>query len=314
MAGVTTMRRLGKRAPDPTRPVLDMGSHLMDVAFETPAEIDYAGRVESWVLGRNYDFGTCGPVSVANFVKLVTTLLADAPVEFTDEEIFDLYRRSDNAGFDPELEWDDPRQEDNGVIMSVMLSELVKNGIGFGERNVKAVAFGSIDPRDTDALWAAGALFGGVLWGADLDQAQDEQFVTGQPWDVEPYSPTWGGHAVLAAPRYSDQPGTLADRTGLVTWAELIDATNAFVERQVDEAYVVILPWHLGDRQFIEGLDLAAVAAEYEELTGRPFPAPLPAPEPEPAPVTPAPPLEPAPIPRNLLQQLIDWINDWFRK
>jgi hypothetical protein len=267
---------LGRRPTDKTRPVLRLGAHLTASAFQAPSQIDYASLVDQWVLGGNDRFGTCGPTSVANFALLVSSALADAPVRFTDEEVFDLYRRSGNPNFDPATGADD-----NGVDMTVMLAALVKGGIGFGDRNVKALAFGTLNAYDPTETWAAGALFGGVLWGADLDVSQSRQFDAGQPWDYAPTS-AWGGHAILAAHRYSDVEGTLADRTALVTWAELIDATDTFIAQQVPEVYAVIWPWHLKDRGFLQGIDLTGVAVEYERLTGRQFPE-IPAPQPAPS-------------------------------
>jgi hypothetical protein len=274
-----------------------MGDHLRSSAFKRPASVDYASRVDRWVLGANYQFGTCGPVSVANLALLVSTVLGHQTLRFTDEEVFDLYRRSGNPGFDPATGADD-----NGVIMTVMLSELVKGGIGFGPRNVKALAFGRLNARDPEEMWAAAALFGGVLVGADLDQAQADQFERGRTWDHAEGTPDWGGHAMLAAPRYTDVEGTLADRTALVTWAQVTDMTEAFIRRQVPEVYAVIFPWHVRDRGFVDGINLQGVAREYESLTGRPFPA-LPAPGPAPH-VDPAPPAQLADLP---LEDLRKW-------
>jgi hypothetical protein len=114
-------RKLGKRPTDPNRPVLRMGAHLRSVAFARPSVVDYASKVKTWNLGRNDRFGSCGPTSAANFALLVSTVLAEAPVRFTDDEIFDLYRRSGNPDFDPATGADD-----NGVDMTVLLSELVR--------------------------------------------------------------------------------------------------------------------------------------------------------------------------------------------
>src|SRR5437763_16709117 len=115
--------KLGKRPTDPRRPVLHMGMHLQQSAFVRPASVDYTQAVTQWNLGGNDRFGTCGPTSVSNLVLLVSTVLAGSPVRFTDEEIFDLYRRSGNPRFDPATGADD-----NGVDMTVMLTELVKGG------------------------------------------------------------------------------------------------------------------------------------------------------------------------------------------
>ena len=267
--------KLGKRVTDASRPQLRMGAHMRAAAYVRPAAVDYASRVDQWVLGANDQFGTCGPVSVANLALLVSTVLGEAPVRFTTEEVYDLYRRSGNPDFDPATGADD-----NGVDMTVLLSELVKGGIGFGPRNVRAIAYGQLNANDPEEMWSAAALFGGVLIGADLDQAQAEQFAAGVTWDHVSRSPDWGGHAMFAAPRYNDVAGTLADRTALVTWGKITDATDKFVRKHMPEAYAVIFPWHLRDRGFWTGLDLAGVAREFTALTGRPFPPVEPPPAP----------------------------------
>jgi hypothetical protein len=271
-----------------------MFAHLKATAFTRPLNVDYFNRIDSWLLGQNDKFGTCGPTSVANNALLVSTWLADEPVRFTDEEIIDLYKRSGNPDFDPAT-----GRGDNGVDMTVMLAELVKNGIGFADRNVKPLAFGALPGTDTERIWSAAALFGGVLWGADLDVAQDTQLESGKPWDYVRGSSEWGGHAILAAGRYSDVTGTTADRTALITWAEEVDSTDAFISKQVPERYVVIWPWHLSSREFIESVDLTGLAAEYKQLTGRdfpPLPEPAPTPTPDPTPV-PVPDPDPTPTP-----------------
>lgn len=271
-------RKLGMRPADPARLA---NAKRMARFLETstlpahPAGVDYMARIPQWLMGRNGEIGSCGPTSVANLTLLVTTLLAEWPLAFTDDEIVEFYSRV--SGYNPAT-----GEGDNGVDMTVMLSELVRNGIGFGERNVKALAYAALpDPHDLDLMWAASARFGGVLCGADLAQAQDKQTDAGL-WDYSPRSKPWGGHAFLTGPRYSDVPGTTADRTGLVTWAEPIDLTDAFYSQQNAETYIVILPWHLQDRTFLENTDLATLAKDFTEITGKPFPIDVPPPPVEP--------------------------------
>jgi hypothetical protein len=113
----------------------------------------------------------------------------------------------------------------------------------------------------------------------NLETAQEGQTDAGGPWDYK-RSSEWGGHAVLGG-RYSDSSNGKQDRTGVVTWVELIDMTDGFISRQLEEVWVVIWPEHLTDKTFLEGVDLATLAADYEALTGRDFPAPVtPAPQP----------------------------------
>jgi hypothetical protein len=273
--------RLGARKADPERyaGALAMGRFLDSSTTPVhPLAVDYFAAVTAWNLGRNDKFGTCGPTYVSNAALHVSTVLTGAGVRFTDDEIIDLYRRSGNPNFDPKT-----GAGDNGVDMTVMLSEVVKNGIGFGDRNTKAVAYAAFDSTDTDKLWLAGALFGGVGWGADLRQAQQKQTNVGL-WDYTARSVEWGGHAIYAAGTYSDVAGTAGDRTKLVTWARVIASTVAFIQNQVQESYILLWPWHLQSKTFLANTDLATLAVDFTAITGKPFPANVPTPPPPPAP------------------------------
>lgn len=269
--------RLGKQPPI-RKQALMLADVLTGAVPATPAAADHFGKVPGWELGRNDQFGTCGPTSVANSLRLTTLGLTGHMVAVSFEDIADLYRRSGNPGFDPNKSESDPTQDDNGVVMQTMLEALLSGGIG-GHR---PLAFAKIAPGDMDTLDKAIAIFGGVALGLTLDVAQQRQ----QVWSNVPGSPPWGGHAVLSG-RYSDPDGDTADRTGIVTWAEVVDMDRGFVRAQEDEAWVIIWPEHLGSQAFLEGVDVKALASAYEGLTGRTFPVPpepAPVPEPTPAP------------------------------
>lgn len=268
-------RQIGLRPTDPERyeVALRMSRFLETSALTYPSSVTRMDRVAEWIMGRNLDFGTCGPVSVANLMLFLSTLLGDVALRFTEEEIFDLYARSGNPNFDPTTGADD-----NGVDMTVMLSELVRNGIGFGDRNVKALAYAAIHQR-VEIQWTASNLFGGLLWGADLQQAQDQQMDLKPPkWEYVAGSRPWGGHAIFAVGDYRDRPGTADDETDLVTWQEVVKASSKFIEQCVSERYLVLTPWHLGSRQFVANTDLATLASDYKYLTGKEFPSYTPPP------------------------------------
>jgi hypothetical protein len=266
---------LGKREPLPERRALMLSDVLTGVTPAVPTAVDHFAAVPGWELGANDRFGTCGPTSVANLIRLVSLALTGTMTTVTLDDVFDLYRRSGTRGFDPTLSDGDPRQDDNGVYLHVMLEQLLADGIG----GRKPVAFAKIAAGDTDTLNTAIAIFGGVILGLDLKVAQQRQDV----WDNDPTSGDWGGHAVVAG-LYRDPEGTSEDRTAVVTWADVQDMTRRFVDVQEDEAWVVIWPEHLGSAAFLEGVDQQALADAYRELTGDPFPVP----------VSPAP---PAPVP-----------------
>jgi hypothetical protein len=264
-------RRLGRRPPK-MAPALRFKAFWSGAVPAHPHAADNLSNVREWELGANDQFGTCGPTSVANMRRQVVTYLAALGESFpTLDDVFDLYRRSGNPGFDPATGADD-----NGVDMQTMLEELLKGGIG----GVKPLAFAKVDVHQIDELRAAIAIFGGLLYGVDLQVSQQAQ-TDAKLWDWK-RSGEWGGHAILAG-RYTGSAG--GDDIGVVTWGQIVGTTDAFEAHQLEEAWIVIWPEHLGTEAFQAGVDKAKLATSYQALTGRPFPVapPAPAPSPEPA-------------------------------
>ncbi|MCM3884170.1 hypothetical protein [Frankia sp. R82] len=263
-------RKTGLRPPT-RRAALRIGRYLTGVVPAHPSAADHLGHLE-YGLYANDRYGDCGPTSVANLRRVVTAGLTGTMQAPSQDDVFDLYRRSGNPGFDPATGADD-----NGVEMQTMLQAVQAGGIG----GVQSLAFAQVDVGNDDELDAAISLFGGILWGVDLEVAQQAQTDAHPPvWDYR-RSGEWGGHAVLAG-------AYRAGRDDVITWAERVSTTAAFRRRQLQEAWVVIWPEHLGSAVFQAGVDLAALAADYQELTGRPFPTVTPAPVPVPPAPTPA--------------------------
>jgi hypothetical protein len=305
---------LGLRPPK-NAPALQLGRALTGVVPDRPAAADHFARVSDWGLWGNDRYGDCGPVSVANLVKLITLYLGGTEVSVTEYDVWDLYRRSGNPTFDPSFPGG---PGDQGVDMQTMLEALTAGGIGGAHR---PVAFAKVNHLDPDEVKAAIAIFGGILLGVVLREAQQAQTDQGL-WDYVD-SPVWGGHAVLAG-RYSDVENIppadpfvargvrVVNRTGVITWAKAVDATDPFINAQLQEAWVVIMPEHLGTQVFQQGVDLATLASDYTALTGRPFPVtPTPVPTPPPVPV-PTPPGPPAPDPADLA--LVSALARWASK
>lgn len=264
-------RALGRRAPK-NAPALRLAHVLTGAVPVHPVSVDHFSEVVDWGLYSNDRYGVCGPTSVANQRKLITRYLTGVESSPSQDDVFDLYRRSGNPQFDPATGADD-----NGVDMQSMCEALVSGGIG----GVKALGFAKVDVSNLDEVRAAIAIFGSLLLGVNLETAQQVQTGRGL-WDYAPSS-EWGGHAVLAG-RYTSAKtgGDLA----VITWADVVGLTDLFEQHQVEEAWVVVWPEHLGTAEFQAGVDVAALASDYLALTGRPFPAvvPPPAPGPQPAP------------------------------
>jgi hypothetical protein len=263
-------RKLGRRPPK-NAPALELVRSLTGVVPH-PATADHFGRVADFGLYGNDQYGDCGPVSVANYIKLVSLYLTGREVSVSQADVFDLYRRSGNPGFDPVTD-----AGDNGVDMQTMLEALTRGGIGGGHR---PVAFAKVNVTSPVEIQSAIAIFGGVLFGVTLDVAQQTQTDAGGPWDYT-RSAVWGGHAVVAG-QYTG--AITGPDISVVSWAQVLGTTDAFLAHQLDEAWVVIFPEHLGTTAFVEGVDVATLAADYQALTGRSFPAPPP-PVPSPPPV-----------------------------
>jgi hypothetical protein len=259
-------RALGRRAPK-NAPALKLGNFLTGTIPVHPVSVDHFAEVADWGLYGNDRFGVCGPTSVANQRKLITRYLGGVEQSPSQDDVFDLYRRSGNPNFDPATGVDD-----NGVDMQTMLEAVHAGGIG----GTKCLGFAKVDVTNLDEMRAAIAIFGSLLLGVNLEVAQQAQK---RLWDYAPSS-EWGGHAVLNGRYTSAKTG--AD-LAVVTWAEVVGLTDAFELHQVEEAWVVIWPEHLGTTEFEQAVDQAALAADYLALTGRPFPEPAPGPVPVPA-------------------------------
>ena len=265
-----------------------------------PTAADHLSAVPAWGLYGNDRYGVCGPTSVANYIRLVTRYLTGAELDVTQDDVFDLYRRSGNPNFDPA---DPGGPGDGGVDMQTMLEALTAGGIGGGHR---PLAFAKLNHDDPAELQAAISIFGGVLLGVVLQDAQQTQTDNHGPWDYVP-SGQWGGHAVLAG-AYTGH--TYGGDVAVVTWAQVIGCTDSFIGHQVQEAWVVIMPEHLDHPGFQEGVNLAALSADYTALTGRPFPQPTPGPTPTPTPPpppAPGPPAGPAPADLALVKAVGPW-------
>lgn len=263
---------LGRRPPK-RAVAIELADLLTGVLPAVPAQADHLSRVDwSGTMDGNDTYGDCGPCSVANLARLVTLYLLGAQAQITLADVLDLYKRSGNPDFP---------QQDDGVDMQTMLEALVAGGIAGGQ--FKPLAFARVDHTNLAEVRAAVALFGGVLFGVNLQTAQQQQTDAGL-WDYAP-SGEWGGHAIVAGAYDSAATHYQAD-LGVVTWAMRVGVTDTFLTHQLEECWAVVFEEHLRDDAFVQGVNVAALEEAYTTLTGRPFPHvdPGPGPVPPPAP------------------------------
>jgi hypothetical protein len=291
----STARKYGRRAPS-RRPALSLSRILTGKIPAHPASIDHLGP-GGWQMLGNDQAGDCVAVTWANVRRLVTAV-AGAENYPSQDEVWAVYR-TQNPHFDPN---GDPSvngpgsSADQGMDIQTLLEYLVKHG---GPDGTKALAFAKVDPTNVDEVKAAIAIFGYVWTGIDVQDANMTQFDNRQPWDYVARSADDGGHSVITGGYGTPGAGPLGGDERFITWAEETSFTDRYWSHKVEEAWAVIWPEHLAHPAFLAGIDLAALAADYTAITGKPFPAVVP---PAPTPV-PTPPPSPVPAPDPRLAQ-----------
>ena len=292
------------RRPPKRAPVLRLGPLLTGVVPAHPVAADYLARLGGrWQMLGNDQAGNCVAVTWANVRRLVTTSLTSQGYYPTQDEVWAVYK-TQNPGFDPSgtADTNGPGSPaDQGMDIQTLLELLTATG---GPDGVKAVAFAAVNIHDPDEVKAAVAIFGSVWTGVNVLQVNPQQFDEGLPWDYDPSSPVEGGHSVITGGYGTPGAGPLGGDERFITWAAETSFTDAFWANLAEEAYAVIWPEHLGSKAFVEGVNVAQLAADYQEITGRvlPLPAPPPVP-PSPAPVP------PSPDPAVLLEQAAEMIR-----
>lgn len=302
------IRQYGRRAPSQRR-AIPFSRIFTGKAPAHPAAADYlAGLDGGWQMLGNDVAGCCVAVTWANMRRLVTAICG-AENYPGQAAVWQIYK-TQNPGFSPNgtAETNGPgSSHDQGMDIQTLLEHLVKTG---GPDGKKALAFAKVDPTNTEEVKAAIAIFGSVWTGIVVQEANQEDFAAGRPWDYHRSSPDEGGHSVLTGGYGQPGAGPLGGDERMETWAEETSFTDAYWRRKVEEAWVVIWPEHLEHPDFLEGVDAAALAVAYTAVTGRPFPAVVP---PAPVPTPPSPPApSPSPDPRlvQAFQSMKAWAHD----
>lgn len=286
----STTLRYGRRAPK-NAPALKFARFFTGKVPDHPVAADYLARLAAWQMLGNDVAGDCVAVTWANIRRLLTALVG-AEYYPTQDEVWAVYK-TQNPGFDPNgtADTNGPgSSHDGGMDIQTLLEYLHKTG---GPDGKKVLAFAKVDPSAADEVKAAISIFTFVWTGIVVQNANMDDFNSGRPWDYHRTSPDDGGHSVITGGYGAPGGGPLGGDERFITWAEETSFTDRYWSRKVEEAWVVVWPEHLTHPAFLDGVDLAALAADYTALTGKPFPAVVP---PSPTPV-PSPPPSPAPTP-----------------
>ncbi|MFJ9374444.1 hypothetical protein [Streptomyces sp. NPDC101455] len=298
----TTTRKYGRRAPTRRR-AIPFSRVFTGVVPTHPAAADCLARLGGgWQMLGNDIAGDCVAVTWANFRRLVTAIAGEE--RYPDQDSVWTVYRTQNPGFDPNgtAATNGPgSSHDQGMDIQTLLEYLVAHG---GPDGVKALGFAKVDPTNTEEVKAAIAIFGALWTGIVVQAANEQEFARGEPWDYHRGSPDEGGHSVLTGGYGPPGGGPLGGDERMETWAEEASFTDRYWNRKVEEVWVVIWPEHLEHPDFLAGVDLAAFAAAYTAITGRPFPVAVTPPTPQPTPT-------PTPGPKDADEQLVAAFTAW---
>jgi len=225
-------------------------------SLDAPLVSDHYSKVtNAFQMYNNDKWGICGPAAIGNQRGIISAYLTDQIAFPTQDAVTDLYVRATSPSFNPVT-----GENDNGVILQTLLETLLEGGIG----GVKPVCFARLNTHIIGMMDAAISLFGSVILGVELHEAQSEQTDTGT-WDYVYGSPIWGGHAITEC-GYDQQRAS----TGIVeTWSKVVKMTKNFQREQISEAWVVMWAENFSTKQFQDGIDIDALKEDYKALTDK---------------------------------------------
>lgn len=278
----------GRLPNDPSKPRLRLADSLTKIAY--PPTKDFLSKVSDWPMYLNDRYGDCTCAGAGHIIEQVTTYASGTTVKISDNDVVKAY--SAVSGFDPLT-----GANDNGAVMQDVLNYWRKTGIG----GHKILAFAEVNVKNLDELRAALDLFGTLYIGINFPGSAMDQFDAGKPWDVVPGATVEGGHAINTG--YYD---VASNTWKVVTWGRVQDMTQAFWDKYVEEAWVVVTNEWLKDNKNPDGVDMEALGQDFVQITGGANPFPV-APSPQPVP-TPAPSPAPSPAP---VDDFVAYAREW---
>lgn len=244
---------LGKRTPS-NRLSLNFGEFV--TVMPSAPLVDLAPDFV-YPMDGNDSVGDCVVAGWDHFRQVVTGLLTGTQKNFTQAEIWDFYK-TQNQNFDPNGTSQTNgagSSSDRGMDIQVFLEYLVSKKLILG--------FAKIDYTNDAELRAAVYIGLGIITGVVIRNAQMGDQFNKALWDFVPTSPVEGGHCVPFA-GYNDAPKV----TACITWAKLVQCTDAFILNQMDEAWFVLMQEHVDHPSFRNHFDLAGFSKAVSAITG----------------------------------------------
>jgi hypothetical protein len=252
--------KLGKQAARHDPRTLMLASYATPALPPPPATMNLAQKIKgSWGMMDNDQIGDCTCAAAGHLIMEWTANAQSAMFTPSDQQIVAAY--SAITGYNPAT-----GANDNGAVELDVLNYWRQNGIA----SHKIQAFMALEPANhthvMDAVW----IFGGCYIGLSLPKTAQSQVQNHQPWSVTSIGTTgdgapgsWGGHAVPVV-AYDSRSLTV------VTWGALQTMTWGFWAAYCDEAYAILSPDYLeqkdGQTVAPNGFDMAQLQEDLSDL------------------------------------------------
>jgi hypothetical protein len=244
--------KLGRKAVAADPRTLQLAKYLDRTQLPPiPATADFVSDVPAWPMYGNDQLGDCTCAAAGHMIEAWTYSAGTdkTPVEADVETMYWETGSPPAASGTPGSPADDGREEVQ------VLNYWRQTGLGGDTIG----AYAAVDPTNHADMQAAVYLFGGVYLGVALPKTAQTQ----QVWDVVTHARhadtapgSWGGHAV---------PCHAYDQSAMtvITWGAPLQATWAFNDKYVDEAYAIISNDILkGGGTTINGFNLSQLQAD----------------------------------------------------
>jgi hypothetical protein len=240
--------RFGKHPPKQDYRTLRLRNYLGPALAPPPASVNVLARVYAklktsdpttlFPMDGNDTLGDCTIAALAHADTVFNGLIGKQKI-MTQQAAVKLYMHLTGG-------------VDSGLNELDVLNYWQSNAVSGDE----ITAFVSIDAKNHTHVQQAIQLFGGVYLGFQVQQNCIQEFDAHQPWTPGPL--TQDGHAVYAV---------AYDATGVtvLTWGNTQNATWAWWDECVDEAYA-ILPPEAKQSDFAPGFNFAQLQADLEAV------------------------------------------------
>lgn len=263
---VNVMRTAGKKgfiAHNPARfaPTIEdyrTRGPLMLAGGLPPANgtIDRISAVADWPMFGNDEYGDCVEAELLHADMAVSGM---AGHEVTYAPGYGLTLYSDITGFNQNAGPPGSNPTDQGTDIQTALEYWKNTGLKAADGSIHKLAGYAqfANPADETLLAQVLDVFGCVIAGGSLQQAQEDQFSASEPWDYIPGQPFIGGHGFPLQRRGVGGAGVWQ----VVTWGAAQHATRRFIWNSLGqgngEAWAVVTAdWLEANGDDIQGLDL----------------------------------------------------------